>query len=65
MHADGLDFVGIEAYVDPPGDDDPQKNTESLRQYIQEMKSRGAEVAPVAVGVVIGVLVVGVAVDIV
>ncbi len=40
VEAQGLDFVGIEAYVDPPGSDDSSQNTESLKCYVERMKAR-------------------------
>jgi len=38
--ANGLDWVGIEAYLDPPGSPDPAQNTEALRFYLNAAKAR-------------------------
>lgn len=40
INADGLDFVSLEAYVNPPGHNDPKTNAEELRSYIDTMKAR-------------------------
>jgi len=38
--ANGLDWVGIEAYLNPPGSPDPGTNTEELRLYLNVAKAR-------------------------
>jgi hypothetical protein len=38
--ANGLDWVGIEAYVDPPGSSDSQDNIDNLNAYLTQAKAR-------------------------
>lgn len=40
LFAAGLDWVGIEAYVDPPGDPDPAVNAAALTAYVEQAKAR-------------------------
>jgi hypothetical protein len=40
IFAAGLDYVGIEAYVDPPGDPSSDANVAALAAYVQEAKAR-------------------------
>ena len=40
IFANGLDWVGIEAYVDPPGDPDPEVNVATLTAFVQAAKAR-------------------------
>jgi len=34
----GVDFIGVECYVDPPGDPDPQANVDVMVNWIQQAK---------------------------
>ncbi len=40
LFANGLDWVGIEAYIDAPGSADSQVNVNNLYSYVQQAKAR-------------------------